>query len=317
MDYSDDDSYRCFCKANAGFCPATVPAPDPQIACPDRGWVVGESDAPWRLGGNTFSIACGDVDDDGDMDLMTAEIRHGDVGSASDPSELLMSPGAGLKLIRPGNQNDGLARPETGIFWNEGDMMPVFADVDNDGRKDIYLTSSDYPDDHGWLWRQLPDGKFEDVTAASGAGPPRSTASPWWISTSTAISTSWPARRPRAACAPSPALAGYTNDVGQDGNLVRIRLRGRGAGGANASGIGARVAVTAGGRTQVQEVSGGYGHASIQNDLALTFGLGDACTIDAVEVRWPDAAGTRVTYHDVRANYRVEISETAGVRYLP
>lgn len=41
--------------------------------------------------------------------------------------------------------------------------------------------------------------------------------------------------------------------------------------------------VTASGCTQTQEVSGGYGHNSIQNDLELTFGLGAPCAIDRDE----------------------------------
>jgi hypothetical protein len=53
------------------------------------------------------------------------------------------------------------------------------------------------------------------------------------------------------------------------------------------SAIGARVTVEAGGRTQVQEVRSGGSYLS-QSDLTLSFGLGDAPTIDRVAVRWPD-----------------------------
>lgn len=67
--------------------------------------------------------------------------------------------------------------------------------------------------------------------------------------------------------------------------------------------------VTAGGRTQTQEVKGGEGIGAIQNDFVLTFGLGSACDVDSIEVRWPDAAGTTTTYANVRANYAVTITE--------
>ena len=40
-------------------------------------------------------------------------------------------------------------------------------DVDNDGLKDVYICSSDYPGDHGWLFHQKPDHKFEDATKPS------------------------------------------------------------------------------------------------------------------------------------------------------
>jgi hypothetical protein len=321
MDFSDDQSWLCWCQANPGQCPAGTAMPVAGI-CPDRGWVPGQSDAPWRLGGNTFSLVCGDLDDDGDADLMSAEIRHGDVGADSDPSEILRNDtpaGAPLaKFVRPGNAATGLDRHEVGIDWNEGDMMPVFADVDLDGRKDIYLTSSDYPGDHGWLWRQKPDGTFEDVTAASGAGHKQIHGVALVdldldgdldlvAGTSTA-----------RAVAPTNAVHVYRNDTAQDQNWTRIRLVGAGAPGGNRSAIGARVRVTAGGRTQTQEVSGGYGHNVIQNDLALTFGLGATCAIDRIEVRWPDAAHTVSSFTDVRANYRLELHEgSADVVYLP
>src|SRR6185369_9473020 len=81
------------------------------------------------------------------------------------------------------------------------------------------------------------------------------------------------------------ALRVYRNDL-PGGNFLRLTLIGTRA---NRSAIGARVRVTAGGHTQTQEVSGGYGHGSMQHDLSLTFGLGSACNVDEVEVRWPDA----------------------------
>ena len=47
-----------------------------------RGWRVGVDDQPWRNNGNSFSIACGDIDNDGDIDLYTGEIAHGEADHA-------------------------------------------------------------------------------------------------------------------------------------------------------------------------------------------------------------------------------------------
>ncbi len=72
------------------------------------------------------------------------------------------------------------------------------------------------------------------------------------------------------------------NDLARAGHWLRLRLQGTGK---NRAALGARVRVTAGGRSQTQEVCSGGSYAS-QSDAALTFGLGDAASA-RVEVTWP------------------------------
>lgn len=107
------------------------------------------------------------------------------------------------------------------------------------------------------------------------------------------------------------------NLVGQDRNWLRVRLVGKGPGGANTSAIGARVKVTAGGRTQTQELQGGYGHSNIQADFVLTFGLGATCDVDEVEVRWPNAAATTSKFQGVLANYTITLHEGDPEAHYP
>ncbi len=104
----------------------------------------------------------------------------------------------------------------------------------------------------------------------------------------------------------------YRNDGAEQQNWTRLRLVGAGAGAANTSAIGAVVKVTAGGRTQTQYVSGGFGHGNNQNDLVLTFGLGSACTIDSIDVRWPDSTGSHQTFTGVQTNYEVTLKQADG-----
>ena len=322
LDFTDDQSYRCYCKNNPGTCDASVPAPPSSAYCAGfgdpskngRGWEPGYTDSPHHLGGNNFGITCGDIDDDGDLDVMTAETMHADVGSASDRSELIVNvtpPGQPLKkLERPGAEKTGLLRtyPAGDLNWNEGDNAAVFVDLDFDGRKDIYLASSNYPGTHGWTYRQKADGTFEDVTKISGIGQ-ISAEGPAFIDIDNdgdldlvlGVGTF-------NGAAKDNNMHVYRNDIGQNGNWSRIKLVGKGLGHANVSGIGARVKITAGGRTISQEVIGTNGHGGGLG-LTLTFGLGAACSIDKIEVRWPDAAGTVTTYEKVRANYRIVLTE--------
>jgi hypothetical protein len=74
----------------------------------------------------------------------------------------------------------------------------------------------------------------------------------------------------------------------------------------NRSAIGARVAVTAGGRTQIDEVRSGGSYLS-QNDLRLHFGLGSAERADSISVRWP--SGGKTVLKDVAADRILTIDE--------
>jgi hypothetical protein len=324
-DYSDDLSYRCYCAANASKCPADIPAPDPTSFCTvfngkyGRGWVPGVTDKPFSLGGNYFSIACGDIDDDGDMDLVSSTIVHGDVGNSADPSEIILSPGTGGKFTRPGNDKTGLLRVEKpgDIYWNHGDDMAVLVDVDLDGRKDIFMTTTGAygPADRAHLWHQKSDGTFEEIGLTSGIVPK-----------SLAPNLQGPAFIDIDGDGDLDLVIGdtangnlrvYRNEIGQAQNLVRVRLVGNGIGASNPSAIGAMVKVTAGGRTQTQYVGGGYGHGNVQADMVLTFGLGAACDVDSIEVRWPDAAGTKTKVEHVLANYTVELHEGDITAHYP
>jgi hypothetical protein len=318
IDYSDDWSYQCWCKSNPGSCPAGTPTP-PASYCTGfggtdgRGWVPGYTDDRQHLGGNTFGITCGDIDDDGDIDVMTAETMHSDVGSSSDRSELVLNPtpaGSPLvKFVRPGADAMGLVRTHKAGNWDEGDNAAVFVDLDLDGRKDIFLAESNYPGTHAWVWRQKADGTFEDVTTISGIGQV-SAEGPMFLDydrdgdLDLALGTGT-----FNGAAKTNAVHFYRNDVGQGSNWTRIALVGKGAGASNTAGVGARIEVTAGGRAQWLDVLPTGGHTGGGQTAMVTFGLGAACTIDAIEVRWPDQAGTVSKYSGVRANYPLVLTE--------
>jgi hypothetical protein len=194
-------------------------------------------------------------------------------------------------------------------------MTGALFDFDNDGRKDVYIGSSDYPGTRGFLFRQKPDGTFSEVPPASGIDHPRSHGiavadfdRDGDLDVAVGHGTSRCDGDP--TCYPTPEVHYFRNELGQQGNYVQLRLTG--GPGTNRAAIGARVEVTAGGVTQVQEVGGGYGHYGIQNDLVLHFGLGEACAVDAIRVRWPDSGLSEEVWTDVQANRRLELVQGAA-----
>lgn len=77
----------------------------------------------------------------------------------------------------------------------------------------------------------------------------------------------------------------YRNRTSTRANWVELALTGA----RQRDAIGARVTLTAGGRTQIREVNGGNGYAG-QSTLRLHLGIGAATRVDSVTIRWPDGA---------------------------
>ena len=78
----------------------------------------------------------------------------------------------------------------------------------------------------------------------------------------------------------------------------------------NRNAIGARLCVTAGGRTQVREVKAGSSYLG-QQDLRVHFGLGQATRIDRLEILWP--SGTSEVVADAAINQILTVVEGKGV----
>jgi enediyne biosynthesis protein E4 len=197
------------------------------------------------------------------------------------------------------------------VNWGAG-----FVDYDNDGWPDIfYVTGHAYPEvdeakigsvfrSPRRLFRNLGNGKFRDVSALTGPG----------------ISERFSSR----GCAfgdfdndgdidvlvfnmnDAPSL--LRNDGGNRNNWIQIKLLGTQC---NRTAIGARVLVTVGNHTQMDEVHSG-GSLMSQSDLRLQFGLGQAKVVDVIEVRWPTTHKSE-KFANVAANQILAIKEGSGI----
>ena len=202
-------------------------------------------------------------------------------------------------------QAAGMARNTRFVGWG-----CAFFDFDNDGWRDLMLVNGHvFPEvdrkqtdvrfkDRRILYRNKA-GKFEDISEKAGAGV--------------------------TAKHSSRGLA--VGDTDNDGTLeLLINNQGerpsllkqvaRPAGGwiilalkgtrSNRSAIGARVRVTAGGVTQIDEVRSGGSYLS-QSDLRLHFGLGSARRVESIEIDWP--SGTRQVLKHVEGRRVLAVTE--------
>jgi hypothetical protein len=322
-DWSGDQSARCFCRWH--------PTEDPCAGCPApvSGWYCGAlrdgggdpygwfrwNDAygrdPFELGGNNESTACADINNDGNLDLITGADAHWDTGIASDRGELLINSGApNVSFARPGNLATGLGRFYDFQDWNESTLSVSAYDFDADGWLDIYWGNSEYYGDTGLLFHQDSPMHFSRVSNADGIIQfPRAVGSALADFNHDGRegivvgSSLW--RCPDTDCPATPQIHLYRNVYDGYGNFIELALTGGPH--TNRLAIGARVQVTANGVTQTHEIGGGYGRYTFQDDLVQHFGLGAACDA-VVTIRWPDAALTTETFK-LPAGHRFAITQ--------
>jgi len=191
----------------------------------------------------------------------------------------------------------------------------VFSDFDEDGLPDLMIANGHvYPEvdaasigeqyrQRSLLFRNRGDGRFEDATERAGPAlaikrAARGVASGDFDGDG----------RPELVVVNLNGRPSVLRNEGPRANWISIRLSGTES---NHDAVGTRVEVEAGGRRQIQDVmSGGsfYSH----NAMELHFGLGEAETIDLVEVRWP--SGQRQRIEKLRANQRYLLVEGSEPR---
>jgi hypothetical protein len=313
--YSDNELFKCYCTLHAAEpdCQGVEP---PKVQCPmpaDKNWYPATDVLPPRLGGNTFSTACSDVTGDGKLDLFNAEIAHWWAGQSSDRSELLInnSDASGVHFSRPGQEATGMTWEHPTVDWNEGGIMAAAADLDNDGREDVLVGASDYPDQYGLFFRQKADGTFEEVGEATGYHHPcvsGLTVADFDRDGDLDLVVGSGTARDCGEIWEKNEVHFYENDASSKGHFLAIKLAGDGVT-ANRTGIGARVVVDANGVLLTKELGGGYGHMAMQNDTVLFYGLGGCAIVHAVEVTWPDGARTVQRFENVVADRLIEVRQ--------
>jgi len=93
------------------------------------------------------------------------------------------------------------------------------------------------------------------------------------------------------------------NDHGNDNKWIKLDLVGTKS---NRDGIGARIRISAGGKSQIAQKKSACGYLS-QSDPRIHFGLGQESIVEKIEIIWP--SGEVQILENVEANKVLKITE--------
>jgi enediyne biosynthesis protein E4 len=191
----------------------------------------------------------------------------------------------------------------------------MFFDFDNDGWPDLLVVNGHvYPEvdkqhlgsnfqEPKILYRNNGNGTFIDVSAQAGTDITTATSA-----RGLAIGDLWNNGQLSAVISNMNAHPNLlVNQVKSNNHWIAFRTIGTKS---NRDGIGARVTVSAGGRSRVDEVRSGSSYSS-SSDMRVHFGLGQTDKIDFVQVRWPSGLQERFTGLTVDSIH--EVKEGTGM----
>ena len=246
----------------------------------------------------------GDFNRDGRLDLVTTRYSRQPVSLSRNDQTLFTDAAA----------QSGLAKATlAAVKWGVG-----FGDFDNDGWLDILIANGNFSSlmdkleaevkyrEPLQLFHNIDGRTFEDTANKAGLnnGPLQSRRGTAFGD----INNDGNLDIVVFNVAGPPSL--FINETRNPNHRVLFRLVGTKS---NRMGIGARVTVFTGAMKEVDEVHGGGGYNS-SNDTRLHFGLGQAATMNKIEVRWP--SGMKQDFQNISADAVYEINEERGLKKL-
>jgi thioredoxin-like negative regulator of GroEL len=240
--------------------------------------VASSADGGYQAG---MGVACGDLDADGRLDLVVTNFY-------GEATTFYQNLGGGLFGDR--TAAIGLAAPSRYLLG----FGVAFLDANADGRLDLMTANGHVSDFRPQAAFAMPaqlllggeDGRLIDRSAR--AGPPFRAPH---VSRGLATGDLDNDGRVDAVVIHQNEPLSYFHNLGPGGHFVTLGLEGTAS---PRDGVGARVTLESGGRTQVAVRLGGGSYQSA-GDPRLHFGLGTSRRIDRLEVRWPSGRVDR--YH--------------------
>ncbi len=245
--------------------------------------------------GHTIGAAWGDLDSDGDFDVVQANLAHPRFFTFSDKTQVLLDDGTGHYVDAAGEWTPGAAN---GLRYQETHSVPALADFDHDGNLDLIITAI-YPGRPTDFYWGHGDGTFALDSYHAGL----TITDGWGLAASDydhdgdldlAYKNLW------------------TNEGAAADGTHWLQVRAVGNVASNRAAIGATVAVTAGGVTQLRHVQGGTGQGC-QDSQSLHFGLAGADSVESIEVWFVGAAAPTTFSGPWGADQRLWVFEDGTV----
>jgi len=225
--------------------------------------------------GNGISCAWGDIDNDGDLDLVVANRAEARYLEIADPTALYVNSG------REGGYRFHDAAAESGIRFEETPGGTSLADFDNDGDLDLFLgaigkhrPTALYQNDGG--------GRFRPVTWRAGVVVFDNWGQAWFDKDNDGDLD---------LVLAGPDGIHLFENRSRDTSWMRVQLVGARS---NRQGIGSRVTLEAGPLRLTREVTAASG-STLQSSPIAHFGLGSYKGTVDITIRWPSGAEQQVT----------------------
>ena len=233
-----------------------------------------EKDGWW---GHTIGSEWADYDNDGDLDLFSANLAHPRYIDLSDMSMLYENQGAP-------DWNFIDQRKKADIFYEETHSEPAWGDLDNDGYLDLYINNV-YEGRRSFLYMNNGDKTFRDATYFSGTRH----FNGWGVAFADIDNDG-----DLDILSAGGTIQLFRNDTEDLGNWLEVKLITNN----HSEGIGTRLKLYNDEISLIREVEGGKGTTN-QHSLVQHFGLGNKKGPFTLHIIFPDGKEKDFTLNGV------------------